>query len=137
MKVQLDHFDAIDNFDELALEHWKDFNTQEPVFNKELLRTFCVITARNDEDKVVGYLFFVIIDSPYYAERSCHTDMFYLRKTYRKQGIGKQMFQLLEDFAKEQGCKKLLSSFNLKDPLDSFYSKLGYKATHTAVAKEI
>lgn len=137
MKVQLDSFDAIDNFDELSLEHWKDFNTRLPEFNKESLKNFFVITARTNENKVVGYLFFIVFPSTYYREKWCHVDMFYLKKAYRKQGIGKQMFQLVEDVAKELGCKQLFSSFNLKDPLDSFYSKLGFNATHTLVAKEI
>lgn len=137
MKVQLDSFDAIDNFDELSLEHWKDFNTRLPAFNKEVLRKLYVITARNKENKVVGYLFFMVFNSPYYGDQCCQVDMFYLQKMYRKQGIGKQMFQLLEQVAKELGCKQLFSSSNLKGPLDSFYSKLGYNATHTLVAKEI
>jgi hypothetical protein len=46
------------------------------------------------------------------------------------------MFYTLETYAKEQNCTGIVSSFNLKQPLDSFYKKLGFSATHVGLAKE-
>lgn len=134
--VGLDKFENIDNFDELALEHWQDFNTKKPEFKKEMLKNILVVTARCDE-KVVGYLFFVIFSSPYYDEKWCQADMFYLKRSHRGNGVGKQMFTLMAEIAKKFGCSKVLSSSNLKGPLDGFYENLGYTATHCLFAKEI
>jgi hypothetical protein len=47
------------------------------------------------------------------------------------------MFELVEQTAKDNGCKRLISSYNLKESLEVFYEKLGFNATHVAVAKEI
>jgi GNAT superfamily N-acetyltransferase len=63
--------------------------------------------------------------------------MFYLKPEYRKQGIGKKMFTLVEEDAKQRGAFQLISSFNLKQPLEGFYQKMGFETTHVAVAKEI
>jgi hypothetical protein len=47
------------------------------------------------------------------------------------------MFDLVEKIAKENGCKRLIASYNLKESLEVFYTKFGFNATHVAVAKEI
>jgi GNAT superfamily N-acetyltransferase len=63
--------------------------------------------------------------------------MFFLSSLHRGNGIGKRMFELVEQTAKDNGCKRLISSYNLKESLEMFYEKLGFNATHVAVAKEI
>ena len=95
-----------------------------------------VITARS-AGVVVGYLLFVFNDSPFYEEKICTVGMYYLQRTHRKVGVGKRMFLLLEQLAKEAGCKQIVVSYNLKQPLESFYNGLGFSATHVALAKEI
>lgn len=134
--VSLNSFDNIENFDKLALDHWNSFHNNTPKFKKEYLRILQVITASLDNE-TVGYLFFGVFDSPYYDEKWCQVDMYYLCTKHRGRGVGKQMFNLVEKIAKEQGCSKIMSSSNRKQPLDSFYQARGYKATHTVVAKEI
>lgn len=135
-KVELSTFDSILNFKDLSLEHWDSFNNKEPQFKEEFLKTLQVITATLD-NKTVGYLFFALFNSPYHNDKWCQVDMYYLSIEHRKHGVGKQMFDLVEQIAKEQGCTKIMSSFNLKQSLDSFYQARGYMPTHTVVAKEI
>jgi GNAT superfamily N-acetyltransferase len=135
MIVAVETIDSIENFDDLAKEHWDSFNNKKPAFKKEFLRTGKAITAR--DIKVVGYLIFFTFNSPYYDEKWCQVDMYYIQPKFRKQGIGRKMFTLLEQQAKEQGCSRIISSFNLKQPLDKFYTSIGYERTHIAVAKEI
>jgi GNAT superfamily N-acetyltransferase len=134
--VKLDTFENITNFKDLSLEHWNSFNNELPCFKEEFLKSLQVITASKD-NKVVGYLFFAVFNSPYHDYKMCQIDMYYLSDQHRKQGIGKQMFNLAEKTAKDQGCTKIMSSFNLKQSLDSFYQARGYMSTHTVVAKEI
>jgi GNAT superfamily N-acetyltransferase len=126
----------IENFDEIALEHWEYFGNKKPMFNKEYLAGLRVVIAK-DNEKTVGYVFYGFYKSPYHNETWCQVDMFFLKPTYRGKGIGKEMFRLVEQMAKINGCKKLITSYNLKESLEMFYRKLGFNATHVAVAKEI
>jgi GNAT superfamily N-acetyltransferase len=126
----------IENFDQLGLEHWQDFNTKLPSFNKEFLNNLHVVIAKN-LNETIGYVFYLIYKSPYHNEFWCQIDMFYLKKSYRNNGIGKKMFDYVEQIAKENDCKRLLASYNLKQSLELFYEKIGFNATHVAVAKEI
>jgi GNAT superfamily N-acetyltransferase len=126
----------IKNFDEIALEHWEYFGNKKPMFNKEYLAGLLVVIAK-DIEKTVGYVFYVFFKSPYQNETWCQVDMFFLKPTHRGKGIGKEMFRLVEQMAKINGCKKLITSYNLKESLEMFYEKLGFNATHVAVAKDI
>lgn len=126
----------IENFKDLAQEHWDSFQNKQPSFDLTALNVFKAIKAKAG-DKTVGYILYVVYKTPYHDELWCQTDMFYLQPAFRKQGIGKRMFQFLENEAKKQGACKMVSSFNLKQPLEGFYSNLGFTQTHVAVAKEI
>jgi GNAT superfamily N-acetyltransferase len=106
------------------------------MFNKEYLGSLRVVFAK-DEGKTVGYAFYGFFKSPYHNETWCQVDMFFLIPSHRGKGIGKDMFRLVEQMAKINGCKKLITSYNLKESLEVFYDKLGFNATHVAVAKEI
>ena len=128
--------DDIENFDEIALEHWEYFKNKKPMFNKDYLGKLRVAIAKND-GKTVGYAFYGFFKSPYHDEMWCQIDMFFLTPSHRGNGIGKKMFELVEQIAKNNGCKRLITSYNLKESLEMFYEKLGFNATHVAVAKEI
>lgn len=128
--------DDIENFDEIALEHWEYFNNKKPMFNKDYLGKLRVAIAK-DDGKTVGYAFYGYFKSPYHDETWCQIDMFFLTPLHRGKGIGKEMFKLVEQMAKINGCKRLITSYNLKESLEKFYDKLGFNATHVAVAKEI
>jgi GNAT superfamily N-acetyltransferase len=128
--------DDIENFDEISLEHWEYFKNKKPIFNKEYLGKLRVVIAKEDE-KTIGYVFYGLFQSPYHNEIWCQIDMFFLSSSHRGNGIGKRMFELVEQTAKDNGCKRLISSYNLKESLEVFYEKLGFNATHVAVAKEI
>ena len=134
--ISLDLLANIENFDELSKEHWEDFGNKTPDFNKTYLESGKVITVR-DEGKVVGYVMFFVGRCPAYEENWCTVTMYYLQHKYRNAGVGSKMFDLVERTAKQDGCVNLVASYNHKQPLDDFYSRLGFKATHTAVAKEI
>ena len=84
----------------------------------------------------VGYIFFFLHKHTYYDEKWCSVNIYYVQRAHRGQGLGASMFKAVEDHAKQQGCKGIVSTFNHKQPLDDFYAKLGFSATHTAVAKE-
>ena len=128
--------DDIENFDEISLEHWEYFKNKKPIFNKEYLGKLRVVIAK-DNERTVGYVFYVFFKSPYHNETWCQVDMFFLKPSHRGKGIGKDMFRLVEQMAKINGCKKLITSYNLKESLEMFYDKLCFNATHVAVAKEI
>lgn len=136
MQITLESLADVENFDALAEEHWADFHNKKPVFNKDILSRCSVVVAR-DAGTPVGYILFMVVDSPFYDERWCHIGMYYLQRSCRSAGVGTKMFEFLEDVAKNAGCTCIHGSYNLKQPLESFYGKLGFTTTHHAVAKEI
>jgi len=136
MDILLKSFNDIKDFDEIALIHWKEFNTKQPEFNKAYLSLLNAVVAE-EAGKTKGYVLFGTYPSPYYNEQWGQIDMFFLIPEYRNKGVGKQMFRLVEQTLKQQGCKNIVASFNLKLPLDSFYSNMGYSQTHTVMGKEI
>jgi len=85
----------IENFDEIALEHWEYFGNKKPMFNKEYLAGLRVVIAQ-DNEKTVGYVFYGFFKSPYHTETWCQVDMFFLKPSHRGKGIGKDMFRLVE-----------------------------------------
>lgn len=136
--IVIEKTNALDlkRFTSLVEEHWESFNNKPPKLNQNILGNFSVVQAK-DKDKLIGYVFYVVFLSPYHDEIWSQVDMFYLQPKYRKQGIGKQMFSMVEEDVKSQGASKLISSFNLKQPLEGFYHSMGFKSTHIAVAKEL
>lgn len=134
--IAIEKLEDVKNFDALAGEHWADFNDRLPVFNKETLSVGKVVTLRHN-GSAVGYLIFMVYKSPFYEEKWCTANMYYVQKSHRGKGFGARMFGALEAYAKSQGCVKLSSSFNKKQPLDGFYEKMGFSATHVEVAKEL
>lgn len=126
----------IEDFDIIAKEHWDSFQNKHPKFDKDILSQFKVIQAK-DKDTTVGYVLFIVFKSPYYDELWCQIDMFYLKPEYRNKNIGYTLFSKVEEEAKKAGALKIMSSFNIKQPLEGFYTKLGYSKTHVAVAKEL
>jgi len=83
--------DDIENFDEIALEHWEYFKNKKPMFDRQVIGNFRVVIAKDDE-KTIGYAFYLFYKSPYYDETCCQVDMFFLKPEYRGQGIGMKMF---------------------------------------------
>lgn len=137
IQLSLCSLDYLHDFDVIAREHWDSFDNKPPSFNKEILSNFNVIRAYDSEDNTVGYLFYLCFKSLYYDEIWCQVDMFYIKPNYREQGLGTKMFTRLEEEAKKIGASKILSSFNMKQPLEGFYNKMNYQQTHIAVVKEI
>ena len=126
----------IENFGALAQEHWDDFSNRKPKFDKSILSIGNAVVVRHNSVPV-GYILFIVHKNPFYeGERLCSVGMYYLQKAHRSQGLGTDMFYTLETHAKEQNCAGIVSSFNLKQPLDGFYKKLGFSVTHTGLAKE-
>jgi len=134
--IAIEKLADIENFDALAQEHWDDFNNRKPKFDKSILSLGKAVVVRHNTVPV-GYIVFTVTKNPFYeGERWCNVGMYFLQRSHRSQGLGTDMFYTLETYAKEQNCVGIISSFNLKQPLDGFYKKLGFSATHTGLAKE-
>lgn len=134
--IAIEKLADIENFDALAQEHWDDFDNKKLKLDKSILSLGKAVVVRHNNIPV-GYIIFTLHKSPFYeGERLCNVGMYYLQRTHRGQGFGADMFYTLETYAKEQNCVGIISSFNLKQPLDGFYKKLGFSTTHTGLAKE-
>ena len=52
----------IEDFEDLALEHWNSFNNKTPKFNKDILQNFNVIQATH-KNKTIGYILYICLNS--------------------------------------------------------------------------
>jgi len=136
IEVTLGKLQDIPNFDSLSKQHWDSFNNNNPSFNKEILSLMDVVIVK-DKETPVGYVFFMLFPSWYYSEIWCQVDMFFLLPQYRRKGLGKKMFALVEETAKDKGATKLMSSYNIKLNLSSFSSSTGFKKINLPVTKRI
>jgi GNAT superfamily N-acetyltransferase len=136
LQIALEPVSAIENFDALAQEHWDDFDNPQPKFKKEILERASAVVARVN-GVPVGYILFMVNQSPFYNALWCTVGMYFLQRAFRGMRIGNKMFDFLEQVAKNTGCSQIHSSYNLKQPLAEFYQKRGYTTTHHAVCKEV
>ncbi|EAQ50840.1 putative acetyltransferase [Leeuwenhoekiella blandensis MED217] len=63
----------------------------------------------------------------HYAGKTCEVDHVYIKPEYRNQGLGKQAFQWIYDYAREQGCETSeLNAYVHNFPSHKFYMNENY-----------
>lgn len=96
---------------------------------------FHVVTVR-DEGKLIGYHAAIISTHLHYKDDlMAFSDVYFLRKEYRKGRTGIKLFQFVEKALKERGVKKVI--INTKKHLDMsrLFEYLGWHETETIYTK--
>lgn len=99
--------------------------------------TFHVVTVR-DGSVLIGYHAAIISTHLHYKETlMAFSDVYYLRKEYRKGRTGIKLFQFVEQALKERGVKKII--INTKKHLDmsKLFEYLGWHETETIYTKAL
>jgi len=104
-------------------------------FNLEGSGALKLYTCRQ-EDLLVGY-FTVLLIRPLTMKNTptAVLDAVYISKDHR--GIGRRMFQFVEQSLKEEGYNRVLASSSVKNPIDDFLLRMGYTETETKYEKVI
>ena len=98
--------------------------------------TQLVLVAETDDGKLVGFLEASI--RPFVED--CHTDHvgylegWFVEPEYRKHGIGRQLVEAAENWAREKGCTEMASDSEIGNDLSlSAHLNFGYEETSRLV----
>jgi GNAT superfamily N-acetyltransferase len=120
----------------LSQTHWAEFHDHKPHFNWDYLKNATCIQAF-DQELAVGYLFFYVFPEAHEVGTLAMVDLYYVSPAYRRDGVGRAMFDLAEQEGKKRGATRVSASYNvIRSNLD-FFQEMGYSRTHCIVAKEI
>lgn len=94
---------------------------------KDLDRLFSIV-AQDDDGKLVGV---AILDNKFIGKDKDQLQLQFLHvsKDYRKQGLGKKLFHLAADKAREMGAKQMYVSATPSENTVNFYLRLGAVVT--------
>ena len=127
----------------LVSDHWeevgtlkqvRDFGPDIPTYLEiEAKGRLLVCTAR-DDGKLVGYAVGIIGPDLHAKGRNiCITDIYRINPEYRKQGVGRMLFEYFAAMAAVRNCAAMTTRQKLKDGKptgsDEFFESLGYEKT--------
>jgi len=132
------YLDAIAEMRELYPEHWAEIALDKDAIQLEpdyatydlLARTnvLHLVTARDGEGKLVGYHLSMIHPHLHYRSSiTCFTDVFFLKKDYRRGMAGYKMLKFFRDSVKARGVQKIYMSTKLSLDLGPIMDRLGFK----------
>ncbi len=81
-----------------------------------------------DRDRPIGYVALTYFFSMEYHGRCGLVDELYIREEYRRKGIGKKVFVLIEDHLKSQRMRSLSLVVDFwNDQAEALYTKIGFR----------
>lgn len=79
------------------------------------------------DDKLVG-VFGLWFATRHYSGKTCEPDHVFISPQYRREGLGKYVFEWIFDYAREKGCETSeLNSYVSNYPSHKFYLNAGYE----------
>ena len=73
-----------------------------------------------------------------YKQKICFIEDICVDKNYQKQGIGKELFKSIKDFAKDNECNEIeLNVWEFNKNAISFYEHLGFKTSRRIMGLEV
>lgn len=93
-------------------------------------------------DKIVAYAIICIrekLENPVmYKRKICFIEDICVDKNYQKQGIGKELFKVIKDFAKDNECNEIeLNVWEFNNSAINFYEHLGFKTSRRIMGLEV
>ncbi len=121
-KVKYWNQGRLEEKDDYFVEEWDEHRLRGiSSFLKEVAYIGSVVAAF-DNDKVVG---FACVDNEVFFGEYVNMPYIHVSYGYRDQGIGKELFKMIEKEAKELGAKKLYISTHPDINTYEFYEKMG------------
>lgn len=133
INFRLAQFIDIDPLIELVQEFYK---FEQITFDQGVLKAFTALLSDEqfgliwlicDRDVPIGYVALTFFFSMEYHGRCGLVDELYIQESHRGKGIGKKVFNLIEDYLRSQKMRSLsLVVDHWNDKAEVFYSKLGF-----------
>ena len=122
------------NFDKNLIKGWS-FSNEGKVYFENAIKNSLVIVAEID-DIIVGYLLAEEIQIPYYSFKIAELCNMCVDENYRKQGIGRALYENFEIYYKSKNIDKFMVTASFKnESAKNFYKKMGFVETNSTLAK--
>tara|TARA_R110000744_G_scaffold91073_1_gene176838 strand:- start:4021 stop:4500 length:480 start_codon:yes stop_codon:yes gene_type:complete len=95
-----------------------------------------IVLAYTDEE-LVGYDSMFISPTPHTGEITALTDSMFIKREYRKGGLGTVMIKMAEVEAKARGAKHMMVTFKNDSPHPEIVKDLGFFSYETIYAKTL
>ena len=124
----------------LEVDHRRKTSKLDVDFNKYIqmddLGVHFIILAYTDEE-LVGYDSMFISPTPHTGEITALTDSMFIKRTYRKGGLGTTMIKMAEEEARSRGAKHIMVTFKNDSPHPEIVKDLGFFSYETIYAKSL
>jgi len=98
----------------------------EALKNKDFIKLFLI----EYENKIIGFANLMIIFSVWAHGKAIIIDDLFIREAYRRKGIGREVLEYIEQYAKENGYNRLQFQSELTNHTAlEFYTSIGYSST--------
>ena len=138
---------TLPEFSYLLPQHWEELALQKDkvplspqfdiYFERERNNHLIFVTAR-DEGEIVGYFIGFIAQGLHYSTcKTCHLDIFYIRKDYRKGRMGIRLFKFVEEELKKRGVQRWFVSSKLHADASALFKYLKFEPIELHFSKLI
>ena len=137
---------AAENFHQLTLSQWDEVDHRRKTsdlnldYDKYIMMgnagMHFIVLAHTDID-LIGYLSIFIVESLHTREITALTDTIFIKKEYRKGGLGSDMIAKAEAECKARGAKNFMVTFKNDSPHPEIVKQSGFFSYETIYAKYI
>lgn len=140
---------AIDEMKELYQEHWEEIagdkdviklNPNYETYAQMASLGFIHLVTVRDEENLVGYHLSLVYPHLHYMDSlTAFTDIFFLKKEYRKGRVGINLFKYMEHSLRAKKVQKIYMGTKLKLDIGNLLERLGYtpiERLYTKILKE-
>lgn len=133
-----------DECEHLFLSHKEEVSDFKEALNIDVLTyirlyrfgKFKFFSARSN-DKVIGYIAFMIIELPHYKTLSAEQDILYVSPDYRKGSVGIKLMKYSEKMLKSLGVVRIMQHSKSNNDISPLFTRMGYKPFEVIYAKEL
>lgn len=119
-------FKAESPYSTLSTDIPKIRNTVEEYLNKDKKEVIILLSYTEEDKSPIGILVASITQFPFSLDKQAYEHIWYVLPKFRKKGLGFQLYEAYEYWAKGLGVKVIHSAYPTKE-LEEFYVSKGYK----------
>ncbi len=129
------------DFDKTLDMKWPFSQEGEDYYRTSLVKgNYGVFVVKNEDSEIIAYAISYVKKGCYYRniKKIVEVENIYVEEDYRKQGIGKQLFSKVEDFAKSKQAEAVsVAATAMNDKAIAFYNSIGFGAYSIELEKKI